>query len=257
MSESNVDVRVEQVPCMICGKSLSLSVLYMNGKRAPTPGALCFECGVEEELHWGPSEARPIDIKDWLRSVGVNTRKHGNATFESFNPTDALRALDAAKAFVDSVVVAGRHDRVRGLYLAHENTGTGKSHLAVAAMRAIHERAPGLIIVFDPADRLITRVQDSYGTGTTDALIETRASADVYVLDDLGREKGTDDALRVLATILDEREGAPTIITSNFLPNDLGARYKDNAQWGRVLSRLGDEVYRFVMVNGPDRRFQT
>ena len=107
-----------------------------------------------------------------------------------------------------------------------------------------------------PADRLISRVQDSYGTGTTDQLIERLRLAHLLVLDDLGREKGTDDALRTLCTVLDEREGAPTVITANGTPAQLATRYRDVALWDRVASRLGDEVYRYVAVPGPDRRFR-
>jgi DNA replication protein DnaC len=121
-------------------------------------------------------------------------------------------------------------------------------------MRAVHQQRPDLSVVFDPADRLITKIQDSYGSGT-DPLIEVRKRAGLYVLDDLGREKDTTDALRTICTILEEREGAPTVITSNALPRALGDRAKDADLWARVASRLGDEVYRYVAVEGRDRRF--
>lgn len=154
------------------------------------------------------------------------------------------------------MISSGRHDRVQGLYLVGEQTGAGKSHLAVAVIRAVYETRSDLSVIFEPADRLVTRVQDTYGSGATDDFIEARAKAALYVLDNLGREKPTMDALRVLVTILDEREGAPTVITSNQLPDELAARHQEGIEWTRIASRLGDHVYSYVRVRGRNRRLR-
>lgn len=249
--------------CRSCSADVPVRAMYVGGIRAPMLRPTCDECLAAEEaaLEAAGLVAERVDpeaaVRDWLSAHGVNTRKHGHATFETFDPTDSPKALAAARAFAADVIAAGRHDRVKGLYLASKarETGVGKSHLAVAIMRHVHEARPELRIVYEPADRLVIRVQDTYGSGTTDPLIEERASSDLYVLDDLGREKPTTDALRVLQTILDEREGAPTVITSNFLPHELAARHEDGIDWQRVASRLGDAVYDFVYVVGRDRRF--
>ena len=252
-----MEIRVEAVNCAGgCGSTLDGSRLYLDGVAQTMPPVTCDKCIAEDEAAFGgPALVKTADPLDWLQALGVNTRKHGNATFSTFDGTAAPRAVHASEEFAAEAVTAGRHSRVRGLYLVDQAKGTGKSHLAVAIMQWVHERRPKLRIVFDPSDRLITRIQDSYGTGTTDALIEKRRAAGLYVLDDLGREKGTDDALRTLATILDEREGAPTVITSNALPHELARRYHDAGLWDRVASRLGDVVYRYVRVPGRDRRF--
>lgn len=260
-STADVEVRTETAQCrMGCGTTLERTVLYrpdpitgdmVAGMRLPVT---CEPCQAVDEQPLGAPPV-PTTPEDWLASLGVNTRKHGHATIENFDAGDAPSAPKHALRFVEDVTAAGPHDRVRGLFLVSEQTGTGKSHLAVAIMRVVHAERPDISVVFEPADRLVTRVQDSYGSGTTDELIERRARAGLYVLDDLGREKPTNDALRVLCTILDEREGAPTVITSNDLPRSLGARHNDGAMWARVASRLGDEVYRYVAVDGRDRRF--
>lgn len=231
---------------------------WINGYAMPLLQVTCDGCTAAEAVEFlgRPAVNTPGDPADWLLSLGVNTRKHGRCTVENFDAAFAPLAPRAATDFIAETLAAGKHDRVRGLYLVHEAKGTGKSHLAVAIMRAVHEANPRLRVVYDPADRLIAKVQDSYGTGTTDRLIEDRRLADLYVLDDLGREKGTDDALRTLATILDEREGAPTVITANAPPEELAKRYRDGGLFDRVASRLGDDVYRYVSVPGPDRRFR-
>lgn len=252
------EVRTEARPCRSCGNDVEASVLYVDGRRTPSPPITCDACIEVEESALARAglalvDAKPIDIRDRLRALGVNTRKHGEAKLADFD-SDGV-PWEAAKELATTTVRAGRHDRVRGLYLVGD-VGVGKSHLAVAIMRYVLEEGEGKSVVYDSADRLITKVQDSYGQGTTDELIEHRAAADLYVLDDLGREKPTADALRVLVTILDEREGAPTVITSNYRPSQLGKRHGGEFDWGRVQSRLGDEVYRYVLIEGRDRRFR-
>lgn len=263
-----LEPRRELVPCRdMCGREVEVTVLYrpvMNAlgevtlQRGPVPPVMCDECAAKEQEQLAPlaTSPGPASMEDWLDGLGVNTRKHGHATVDNFDSTDAPRAPGAARHFVERTLASGRHTRVEGLYLVGGDKGTGKTHLAVAIMRAVREQRPDIGMVFDPADRLIQKVQDSYGTGTTDRLIEERRQAGLYVLDDLGREKGTEDALRTLCTILDEREGAPTVITSNCLPHELGERYANEATWARLASRLGDEVYRYVRVNGRDRRLR-
>lgn len=251
----NTELRQEQVECRTrCGATVVVSRLYIDGVARPMPPVMCDACIAEEETEW--AMVAPEDPRDWLHGLGVNTRKHGDATLDNFDDTYAPKALHAARGFLEDAAVAGKHDRVRGLYLFHEDKGSGKTHLAVALMRAIHERRPDAPVLYLPADRLVTRTQDSYGTGTTDQLVERLRLAHLLVLDDLGREKGTDDALRILCTVLDEREGAPTIITANALPAELGRRHRDVGMWDRVASRLGDAVYRYEPVPGPDRRFR-
>lgn len=254
MSSVDVEQRTENelATCRGCGKAFS-RVVHIIGERR-LGSRYCDKCLGEEDLQTSAVPVKAESIEDWLDGLGVNTRKHGRASIENFDAADAPKAPAAAQEFVDQVVAARRHDRVKGLYLVGAAKGTGKTHLAVAIMRAVHEQRPELSVIFDPADRLITKIQDSYGSGT-DPLIEARRRAGLYVLDDLGREKDTTDALRTICTILDEREGAPTVITANALPRALGDRAKDAELWARVASRLGDEVYRYIAVEGRDRRF--
>jgi DNA replication protein DnaC len=252
-SKPAVEHLPELLPCSGCQDPVKIMRLFLDGEPAPVPGVLCDKCHAEEERIFGgelPEKARK-DIREVLGKYGINMRRYGEATIATLDGN--LRAV--CKRYAERLCEMGRYDRVDGLYLVGP-TGTGKTHAAVAVVRALLETGASVSVKWDSADRLVTRVQDSYGTGTTDSLIQERAGADVYVLDDLGREKGTEDALRVLAMILDEREGSPTIITSNFMPHELAGRHKDDESWHRVESRLGDKVYRFISVDGADRRFK-
>lgn len=247
-----------------CGRPAPATVMWHETRSAdgfPVMEArkpLPTDCPACEAVHErGPQvTADPeASMLDWLDGLGVNTKKHGRATIENFDATHAPQAPVFAGRFVEDALAAGRHDRVDGLYFVGP-PGTGKSHLGVAILREVHARRPAVSVAYVAVDRLVARVQDSYNSGATDQLIEALKRPHVLLLDDLGREKATPDALRILCTVLDEREGSATIITANYMPDQLVLRHRDTREWARVESRLGDRVYRFVPVDGPDRRFQ-
>lgn len=253
------DLREEEATCR-CGNEFTRTVLYVGGRRAPGMQPRCEEClakeAAEDEEFQTPDRARP-PIPRLLEAIGVNARKHGRCSLDNFDPAENSKALVAAGHFVEDVAEAGSYDPVRGLYLCGQDTGVGKTHLAVAVLRELldaHE-LPSDRMVFDRADRLITIVQDTYGTGKTEAVLRRREKALVWVLDDLGAEKATPDVLRILTDLMSAREGHPTVVTSNYTPPELGDRFKGSEGWARLSSRLARSNFRAVELTGRDRRF--
>jgi DNA replication protein DnaC len=80
-----------------------------------------------------------------------------------------------------------------------------------------------------------------------------REEVDLWVLDDLGAEKPTEDVVRILTELIAAREGSPTVVTSNFEPRALLDRYPG---FDRVVSRLGRQDFRTVALTGRDRRLE-
>ncbi|HEX7050056.1 MAG TPA: ATP-binding protein [Longimicrobiales bacterium] len=200
-------------------------------------------------------QAREHDLLDMLRATGANPWEHGGCTLDNYDASESGRTpLEAVREFVDAARTAGKYDRVRGLYLFGE-TGTGKTHLAVAAARELLLE-PGFArtdIVFDHSLSLITRIQDTYNTReSTEAILDRRIEARVWILDDLGSEKASDDVVRRLTMIFTERAGRPTLVTSNDPPDRLESRHPE---YFRLQSRLGPAYFRTVSVRGRDRRF--
>lgn len=193
--------------------------------------------------------AEGASIESRLQALGVNVRRHGHMELDEMGP-DA----EPADSFVQDVIGAGRWDYVQGLYLSGP-TGTGKTQMAVATIRSLLEAGYGGRIVFDRSRALVTTVQDRYGTGTVDPVTDERRKADLWVLDDIGTEKPTADAFRILEDILDAREGHPTILTSNRRPGELAEAWADADSVGRFRSRIGPQNYREVQLTGKDRRF--
>ena len=268
---SNPDTQVkfvdEGATCRDCGELFTRKRLVIDGQKAPglTP-YLCDECSdvcleAEPAAPEGPS--REDRIFELLDAAGVNVRKHGRCRLVEgtehsvqFDSTECgPLPLEAAGQFVDDTVRAGRWGAVLGL-LFMGTLGSGKTHLAAAIVRAVllDERIDPTRVIFDRADRLITMIQDTYGTGGTAAILERRERAHLLVIDDLGREKATPDSLRILVDLINAREGHPTVITSNHTPVGLVERFGDAEGWKRLASRLGPQNFRHVLVEGHDRR---
>lgn len=128
-------------------------------------------------------------------------------------------------------------------------TGTGKTHQAYGAIRAL--AASGV-----QCSWLATTAADLYAAlrprPKVDAEQEFRRYADakLLILDDLGAAKGTEWTEEINYRLINHRyeHKLPTLITSNVLPKDLR-----EALGERVLSRLVEMAAR-VSMKGEDRR---
>jgi DNA replication protein DnaC len=126
--------------------------------------------------------------------------------------------------------------------------GTGKTGLAIGAMRAAHDAGVSteLIIV---SDWLIKQRPN----GTEDAIdpMEAASQPGLLVMDDLGTQKNSDWVHERLYVLVNRRylDCKPTIITSNHLRiDDLRDSLGD-----RATSRLLEQC-RVIPVDGPDLR---
>jgi DNA replication protein DnaC len=200
--------------------------------------------------------ARNVELLDLLAGAGVNTAEHGRSTLETWDArASGPEPVAAAREFLRATRTAGRHDAVPGLYL-HGPTGTGKTHLAVGVIRELLSDPawPPAGIVFDHAAELVARIQATYGgKGDTFAELERRFNARVWVLDDLGTERATDDVALHLTLIFTRRALRPTLVTSNLSPRDMDT---ERPELGRVMSRLGPAYFQYAKVGGEDRRLR-
>lgn len=116
------------------------------------------------------------------------------------------------------------------------NPGTGKTHLAVAALNYVIQHH-GEVGLYTTAARMFRRIKDTYSSGeeTESQAIKAFASPSLLVLDEIGVSFGSDSELNYLFDIMNERyeQCLPTIVVSNVQPGELG-------QWmgDRVVDRL-------------------
>jgi len=112
-----------------------------------------------------------------------------------------------------------------GLLLAGD-TGTGKTHLAVAALKAIIDK--GHQGIFFDYQNLLDRIRSSYDKTSGSSDKETYRSAmdaEVLLLDDLGSHRVTDWVEDTVTSIVTYRcnHKKPLIATTNLSPDDTGS----------------------------------
>jgi len=173
-----------------------------------------------------------------------------------------LGAIDASEPTVSAAVEAARGivagARRRGMLLMGL-PGRGKTHLMVGLGRALLERDRDA--GYYNAARLVSRVQDTYGGDggeTRRAIVESVASHEVVLLDDLGKEHASPnvesivyelfDALHVARVTLVAATNVPATREEGYRGPTLSDRYDE-----AVRSRLRAMCERFV-VRGEDRR---
>jgi DNA replication protein DnaC len=198
--------------------------------------------------------ARQTNLLALLERAGANPAEHGRSTLDNYDSRAGERPVQMARQFLEDARSAGQYDPVRGLYL-YGGTGTGKTHLAVAVLREVLSDPAWRPddVVFDHAAELLARIQSTYGgNGDTFAILERRFAARLWILDDFGTERSSDDVARHLTLIFTRRAMRPTLVTSNLSPQQMESSRQELA---RVVSRLGPAYFRHAEVKGADRRF--
>lgn len=168
-----------------------------------------------------------------------NYKDHGSFTTALDCTMEAIRFMDAKS--LRTFLITG-------------NTGTGKTHLAVGIIRRFAE-AGWQNMRFETAAAMLSRFKECYKPQSEISeydLIRDYAGYNVLVIDDLGVENRTDNNIKLMQQIVDERFSKVTgklIITSNFTTEVLAKAYGD-----RMLSRLTGTTGKVLHITAPDFR---
>lgn len=161
---------------------------------------------------------KPYAERRLLRTSGVPP-VFLDATFEQYRPaTPALAAAAAAVRTYAQSVAGGATDSA----VLAGDTGLGKTHLAVAALRLVSCVRPSVLFAYVPELVELLRLEARGQIGPSAmarsaGLFERAASAELLVLDDLGAERPTDFAREKLEHLVNRRwtERRPMIVTQN------------------------------------------
>ncbi|MBU0553328.1 ATP-binding protein [Myxococcota bacterium] len=140
--------------------------------------------------------------------------------------------------------------------MLYGNSGTGKTHLMVAAIRRlVLERARP--IRFVEFVHLLSDMKASFGDRSRGQdLITPLVEVPVLAIDELGKGRGTDWEMSVLDELISKRYNTErtTLFTTNYDPTKTEGQDALVTHVGqRILSRL-KEMCRWVEVNGADYR---
>lgn len=135
------------------------------------------------------------------------------------------------------------------------NPGIGKSHIAVAIANALRKEHS---VMFIKSTSLLDLIKESYnGTHYSEMdVLDTCASVDLLVIDDLGAEysKPGDSeswASDIIYKVIDSRLGKSLIITTNYNERALEEKYGHNGK--RITSRMSDNATK-IRFDGKDGR---
>lgn len=227
--------------------------------------------GCAERLQWEEesrkareeAERKKADRPDVLalaEAAGGNPYEYGRFRLDTFPANDHQRkGLRAAREWRDAILsTEDKYASVRGLYLCspEKETGTAKTQILHLVLFDLLDAGwkPGVDVIFDDATAFVAQIQDCYNSKASAwALVEPRIEARVWMLDDFGTERASEDVVRWLTAIFNRRQGRPTGITSNLTPPELFMRHEE---YFRLASRFGTANMRTVGVGGPDMRFR-
>ncbi len=191
-----------------------------------------------------------------LEKAGIPAR-YRHCTLESFalwNEEDPTlkRALRAVREFVDLYP-----DSEKGLVLMG-TVGTGKTHLAVAALQELIT-TKGVRGRFADFTSLVLEIQMTFdGPGSSREILRPLVNAEVLVLDELGAGKVTPWVMDLLYFLVNTRyvENRLTIFTTNYSDfNRAGQESLTERVSARIRSRLF-EMCRRLELRGEDYRQQ-
>jgi len=204
----------------------------LSGIRGEAPAPAPIKEVSQETLARDRREAR-------LKSAGDLFPAAAAAAFQSVGRCPRIVGNEASEEMARAVETFVRSPDMYSLVMIAP-AGRGKSFAATWAIAEWQQQAMWL-----PA--FSCRVSSAW-----DALREEAMKASLLIVDDLNEEAGGEWGVREMAILMQGRhnKGAKTIVTTNLMPDEIGARYGE-----RLISRWSEEPYSEIVITlGADLR---
>src|SRR5437763_5451122 len=176
-------------------------------------------------------------------------KRYQHCTLDSFN--EKIGVLKNAKTRVQEFVdLWPSTDEGRGLLMIGP-CGSGKTHLAVAALVEIINSGKQGRLLFSNFQDLIQEIQASFDSDEVPSkseLMRPLLECDLLVLDELGSQKPTTFVQDILYSVINSRydEERTTIFTTNY--PDAAPESKDEPLSARIGTRLRSRLYEMAAL---------
>lgn len=244
------DVTVKKGKCASCGGKGGGELTLPNGTKVPLMCEACIEAADLADVE----AARQARIEAAMTRAAARVGERlAELSLETY-PTDAagLAALAVAEEWLRRREAGEREN-----LLLFGPVGVGKTGLAWGIVRRLIERGDDALLV--NFRELLAELRQAFADRRAGVPIDYLRAYDVTVLalDDVGAERPTDFAREELANLVERRytRRLPTIITSNYDPDDLAERigHDDIVIGERIVSRLIEGATQW-QIGGEDRR---
>lgn len=180
---------------------------------------------------WGFPEVHIEFNMENITGISGNVKKNINEYVDKFT----LRMGDKQKG--------------KNLFIYSTNTGGGKTTLATVVVKELVNKKKIRTAQFREATLFMDEIVRSYRRDSYDTYIEKFLTCDVFVIDDLGKEKGSEHSLEKLFMVINDRynKKKATVITSNYSPENLKSfyegLYEDKTKVLATMNRLEERCY--------------
>jgi len=166
-------------------------------------------------------------------------------TFDNFKGYDPItikaktKALDYVK-HIEEYLETGKNLVIEG----SGKVGTGKTHLACAVAQGVMQK--GIPAQFINVVSMIAEIKENFD-------ISKFVDVELLIIDDLGKEKGTEWVCETIYGIINKRyeQMKPTIITTEKRMSEMTSHYEEKGR--AILSRISED-FSLIQLNGEDYR---
>ena len=194
--------------------------------------------GIEDSIE------KQKEIVSRVRKQSNIGKRFSSRTFETFDKTENELAYKTCKWYVSEGI---RRTEKNGLILCGMY-GTGKTHLAAAIANDLMDT--GISVLFNTYNGHLEKIKKDFDAEKPVGYLEKMYNAELLIIDDVGKERGTEWTESVMFDVINNRyeNMKPIVITTN-----LDSRQLEIYFGGAVYSRLV-EMCNMVVTTGKDHR---
>jgi len=236
-------VEEKKIKCIFCDKEYHESDTrenyeYWSSGKYFKPKKYCsLKCSKQDHENYKLRKRKEEHVK-YALSMGVGKR-HSTNTLQNFNGSEK-----------DKIIKYLNVEQPENIIIQSQNTGNGKTHLAVGALKYYGQKNAGTHM-FVNFTNLMMKIKSTFESDevSESEIINKFSEYDLLVIDDIGADKVSDYNKQVLYLILNDRYEAmrPTITTTNLNGKEIEAAYGK-----RILSRLVSG--HLIKLEGKDQR---